>query len=197
MATGINLGPATPGLPSTLLHLLARNWIWILLRGIVAIAFGVLAILWPGLTVFTLVILYGAFAAADGVLALIAAIMGGTFVPRWWLVLVGLVGIGVGIMTFAWPGITALVLLMFIGGWAIVRGVFEIAGAIQLRKEIDNEWLLVINGALCVLFGISVILFPGAGAVALSWVIGTYAIIVGVLLVMFALRLRKHAAVRS
>jgi uncharacterized membrane protein HdeD (DUF308 family) len=178
---------------STLLHQLARNWIWILLRGVVAIAFGTLAIVWPGVTLFTLVILYGAYALLDGVLALIAAVMGGTFVPRWWLVLVGVILLGVGIVTLASPGITALVLLMFIGGAAVARGVFEIVGAIQIRKEIDNEWLLILNGVLCVLFGLFVLIRPGAGALALLWVIGFYAIAAGVLLVAFALRLRKHA----
>jgi uncharacterized membrane protein HdeD (DUF308 family) len=177
---------------SPLLHQLAKNWIWILLRGIVAILFGVLAIAWPGVTLITLVILYGVYALLDGVFALIAAVLGGTVVPRWWLVLVGLICLGAGIATLAYPGMTALLLLMFIGVAAIARGVFEIIGAIQLRKEIDNEWWLILDGALSVLFGLFVLIFPGAGALALIFVIGCYAILTGVMLVSFALRLRKH-----
>ena len=99
-----------------------------------------------------------------------------------------------GALTFLWPGITALVLLFFIAGWAIAIGIFEIVGAIKLRKEIDNEWLLIAGGVLSVLFGIAVLIMPGAGALAVVWMIGIYAIIYGVILVMFALRLRKQAA---
>src|SRR2546426_3083946 len=113
---------ASPPVPGLLLHALAKHWWVLLLRGICAILFGVLTFVWPGITLLTLVLLYGAFALADGVLALAEAIMGGAPAPRWWLALVGLLGIAVGILTFAWPGITALVLLLFIAGWAIATG---------------------------------------------------------------------------
>ena len=126
-------------------------------------------------------------------LAIIAAITGGAPAPRWWLVIVGLLGIAAGLLTFLMPGLSALVLLFFIAGWAIATGVFQIIGAIQLRKEIDNEWLLILGGTISVLFGIGVMLAPGAGALALVWVIGTYAVIIGVLLVALAFRLKKHA----
>jgi uncharacterized membrane protein HdeD (DUF308 family) len=116
---------ASPPVPGLLLHALAKNWWLLLLRGICAILFGVLAFVWPGITLLTLVLLYGAFALADGVLALAEAIMGGAPAPRWWLALVGLLGIVVGILTFAWPGITALVLLLFIAGWAIATGILS------------------------------------------------------------------------
>src|SRR5262245_4270303 len=133
--------PMSAGPP--MLNALARYWWLILLRGICAIVFGVLAFVWPGVTLFTLIILYGAYALADGVLSLAAAVMGGAPAPRWWLALVGLFGIAAGVLTFMWPGITALVLLFFIAGWAIATGVMQITGAIRLRHEIDNEWLLV------------------------------------------------------
>jgi uncharacterized membrane protein HdeD (DUF308 family) len=176
-----------------MLHALAKCWWPLLLRGIGAILFGVLAFIWPGLTLVTLVLLYGAFALMDGVISLIAAFTGNAKpVPTWWLVVVGLLGIAAGIVTFAWPGITAVLLVLFIGAWALVHGIFEIIGAIQLRKEIDNEWLLVLGGIISVLFGIGVMVAPGAGALALIWVIGTYAIIIGVLLVALAFRLKKH-----
>jgi uncharacterized membrane protein HdeD (DUF308 family) len=177
-----------------MLHALARCWWLILLRGIAAIIFGVLAFIWPGPTIFTLILFYGAFVLVDGVLALGAAIMGGGMESRWWLALVGIAGIAAGILTFFWPGVTALVLLVFIAVWAIVLGAFQIIGAVRLRKEIDNEWLLILSGALSVLFGLALLIAPGAGALALIWLIGAYAIAFGVLLVMLSFRLKKHQA---
>ena len=175
-----------------MVHALAKNWWLLLLRGVAAIIFGVLAFAWPGVTLLTLILFYGAFALVDGVLAIVAAITGGAPGPRWWLAIVGLLGIAAGLLTFLMPGLSALVLLFFIAGWAIATGVFQIMGAIQLRKEIDNEWLLILGGIISVLFGIGVMVAPGAGALALIWVIGTYAIIMGVLFVALALRLKKH-----
>jgi len=179
--------------PRLLLHTLAKNWWLLLLRGICAIMFGILTFVWPGITLLTLVLLYGAYALVDGVLALAAAAMGGAPAPRWWLALVGLLGIAVGIMTFAWPGITALVLLLFIAGWAIATGVLQIVGAIRLRKEIDNEWLLIASGVVSVIFGLILVVQPGTGALALLYVIGIYATLYGILLVWLSLRLRGHA----
>src|SRR5262249_31818206 len=182
-----------------MLHALCRNWWLILLRGVAAIVFGLLTFVWPGVTLLTLVILYGAFATVDGVLAIAAAVMGGQPAPRWWLALIGLLGIAVGILTFAWPGVTALVLLLFIGGWAIATGILQIVGAIRLRKEIDNEWLLIACGVISVLFGLILVAQPGTGALALLYVIGFYAILFGILLVVLSLRLRSHthAAIQS
>ncbi|WP_072393960.1 HdeD family acid-resistance protein [Hyphomicrobium sp. CS1GBMeth3] len=179
-----------------MLDALARNWWLILLRGALAILFGVLAFIWPGITLFTLVILYGAFAFVDGVLALVAAIRGGTPAPRWWLALVGVFGIAAGVLTLFWPQITALVLLLFIAAWAIVTGIFQIVGAIRLRHEIEGEWLLIASGVLSVVFGLLLVAWPGAGALAMILVIGSFAIMYGILLIAFALQLRKAAAVR-
>jgi uncharacterized membrane protein HdeD (DUF308 family) len=185
----------TASVPGPMLQTLAKNWWMVLLRGIAAIVFGVLAFAWPGLTLLTLVIIYGAYALVDGVIALIAAFSGGAKpAPTWWLIVAGIAGIVVGIATFVWPGITALVLIVFIGVWSIVHGIFEIVGAIKLRKEIDNEWWLILAGVLSVIFGVVVLAMPGAGALALIWVIGAYAIVFGILLVGFSLRLRKHRA---
>ena len=181
------------GLGSAMVHALAKNWWMLLLRGIAAIIFGGLALAWPGMTLVTLILFYGAFVLVDGVLAIIAAITGGAPAPRWWLAIVGLLGVAAGLLTFLMPGVTALVLLYFIAGWAIATGVFQIIGAIRLRKEIDNEWLLILGGVISVLFGVAMFMAPGAGALALIWVIGTYAIIIGVLLVALSFRLKKHA----
>jgi uncharacterized membrane protein HdeD (DUF308 family) len=182
-----------PIVPRPMLHALAKSWWLVLLRGIAAIVFGVLAFVWPGLTLLTLILFYGAYALIDGAIALIAAFTGGAKpVPTWWLVVVGIAGIAAGLVTFLWPGITALVLIMFIGGWAVVHGIFEIIGAIKLRKEIDNEWLLILAGAMSVIFGIVVLVAPGAGALGLIWAIGAYSVVFGILLVGLSLRLRRH-----
>ena len=177
-----------------LLHALARNWWLILLRGICAIIFGVLTFIWPAASLVTLVLLYGAYALVDGIFALGAAFMGGGgAAPRWWLAIVGLLGIAAGIATFLWPGITALVLLLFIAFWAIAIGIMQVIGAIQLRKEIDNEWLLAACGILSIIFGLILVVQPGVGALALVTVIGIYAVLYGILLISFALRLRGHS----
>ena len=187
--------PASVPAGGPILPVLAKYWWLVLLRGIVAIIFGILAFIWPGLTLLTLILFYGAFALADGVLALANAIMGGNVGSRWWLALVGIAGIAAGLVTFLMPGVTALVLLIFIASWAIVLGVFQIIGAIRLRREIDNEWMLGLSGALSVLFGIVLLAAPGAGALGLVWVIGAYAIVFGILLVMAALKLKQYHTV--
>src|SRR4029078_4731572 len=183
------------GLGTAMVHALAKNCWLLWLRGIAAMIFGLLAFAWPGLTLLTLILFYGAFALVDGVLAIIAALSGGPRGPRWWLAVVGVLGIAAGLVTFLTPGLTALVLLLFIAGWAIATGVLQIIGAIKLRKEIDNEWLLILGGIISVLFGACMMLAPGAGALALVWVIGSYSVVTGVIFVALAFRLRKHAHV--
>lgn len=192
-----------PGTPSpaphslapgaSLLHAMAGNWWLAVLRGVAAIIFGVLAFAWPGITLLTLVLFWGAFVLVDGVLAIIAAVKGGNPMPRWWLAIVGLAGLAAGALTFLMPGLTALVLVTFIAVWAIVLGVMEIIGAIKLRKEIQGEWLLILNGAISVLFGLVLLWRPMTGAIALIWIIGAYAIVLGVIYVMFGLKMKKHA----
>ncbi|MBR1271928.1 HdeD family acid-resistance protein [Bradyrhizobium sp. AUGA SZCCT0222] len=181
-----------PGLGSAMVHALAKNWWLLFLRGVAAIIFGLLAFAWPGLTLVTLILFYGAFALVDGALAVVAAITGGAPGSRWWLAIIGLLGIAAGLVTFMMPGLTAIVLLFFIAGWAIATGVLQIIGAVKLRKEIDNEWLLILGGIISVLFGVSMMLAPGAGALVLVWVIGAYSVVIGVIFVALALRLRKH-----
>jgi len=170
---------------------LANGWWLVLLRGLCALAFGVLAFMWPGLSLLTLVLLYGIYALADGVLAIGAAVTGRRgAVPTWWLVLIGALGIAAGIVTFSWPGLTAIALLVTIAVWAIVKGAGEIAGAIALRKHVENEWLLVLSGLLSVVFGALLLTSPGAGALALAWLIAAWAIAFGIVHVGLAFRLR-------
>jgi uncharacterized membrane protein HdeD (DUF308 family) len=172
--------------------ILARNW-WVLgLRGVIAILFGLAAFFWPGLTIFTLVILFGAYALVDGLFAILAAFRAAEQHTRWWpLVVEGLVGIAVGLLTFFYPGVTAVALLYIIAAWAIVTGIFEIIAAIQLHQEISNEWLLGLSGVASVLFGILAMVTPSAGALAIVWLIGVYAIVFGVLQLGLAYRLHQ------
>ena len=171
---------------------LARNW-WILaIRGVAAILFGIGAFLWPEITLTVLVLLFGAYALVDGIFAVIAGIAARKQQERWWMmILEGIAGIIIGVLTFLYPSITALVLLFFIAAWAIVTGAFEIAAAIRLRREIEGEWLLILAGILSIIFGVLLVILPGPGALALIWLIGSYAIVFGILMLVLAFRLRS------
>jgi uncharacterized membrane protein HdeD (DUF308 family) len=177
-----------------MLETLARNWWAIVLRGVCAILFGLCAFFWPGITLAVLVLFYGAFALADGILAVIWSFVGrreGAF--PWGMLLAGLLGIVVGVMTFIWPGLTALALLYLIAFWAILRGIFEIIAAVHLRRELEGEWLLGLSGALSILLGIFLVLWPGAGALAVLWWVGAFAIVFGILSIILGFRLKGEA----
>jgi uncharacterized membrane protein HdeD (DUF308 family) len=176
----------------TLVDELARHWWAIALRGLVAVLFGVLAFAWPGMTLAVLVLLFGAYALVDGILAIWVALRGGTD-HRLFIGLEGVVGVLAGLATFVYPGLTALVLLYIIAFWAVVTGVLEVVAAVRLRRVITNEWGLIIGGVLSVIFGIVLIVSPGAGALAVVFVIGAYAVLFGVTLLMLSWRLRGHA----
>jgi uncharacterized membrane protein HdeD (DUF308 family) len=170
---------------------LARNWWILLLRGLAALLFGVLALFSPLITATVLVLFFGAYALVDGIFAVYASLTHRAEHDRWWVLLLeGLVGIAVGILTFAYPGVTVLVLLYFIAAWAFLTGILEIVAAIRLRRELEGEWLLVFSGILSVLFGILVVIFPMFGAVAVVWLIALYAILFGMLLITLGLRVR-------
>jgi uncharacterized membrane protein HdeD (DUF308 family) len=171
---------------------LARNWGLVAVRGVVALLFGVLTIARPGITLAVLVILFGAFAFVDGLFSVWAALANRRGEPHWVaLLLAGLAGIAIGVVTFLMPGVTAIVLLYFIAVWAIVRGVAEIAMAIQLRKVLTGEWLLALAGVLSVLFGAFLVMFPGAGALAVVIWIGMWAVLLGLVVIALAFRLRS------
>jgi uncharacterized membrane protein HdeD (DUF308 family) len=192
MAISSGLGAAV--VASRVLPPLARHWWVFLVRGLVAIAFGLVALFYPAATLVTFILFYAVFSIVDGVFAVVSAIRGAEGLgPRWWLALVGVLSIVAGLAAYFWPGLTALALLMVIGVWALVYGIFEIVGAIRLRKEIDNEWLLLIHGILAALFGLIVLVRPGAGALALLSMIAAFALLSGLLLIFLALRLRTLA----
>jgi uncharacterized membrane protein HdeD (DUF308 family) len=176
-----------------------ENWWVFLFRGILAIIIGILAFVWPGITLVSLVLLFGIYAAADGILALSSAITGHTPMPRWWLGIVGIAGLVAAFFAFTRPGLTVAVLLLVIAFWAIAAGIMQIIGAIQLRKEIDNEWFLILSGICSVIFGGILLFRPGIGTLALIFTLGTFAVIEGLLLIAFSIRLKghTHAEVRT
>jgi uncharacterized membrane protein HdeD (DUF308 family) len=171
---------------------LTRNW-WVLaLRGVAAIIFGILTFLMPGITLAALVLLFGAFAITDGIFAIIAAIKTSGKERKWWLLIIsGVLSIIVGVLTFVMPEITALFLLYLIAFWAIFTGTLAIATAIRLRKEITGEWLMALGGIASVLFGVLLLLFPGAGALAVVLWIGAYALVSGAIMLALAFKLRS------
>jgi uncharacterized membrane protein HdeD (DUF308 family) len=170
---------------------LARNWWLMAIRGVAAILFAILAFIWPGLTVTVLVLFFGAYALVDGIFAILAAIAAARERLRWWpFVVEGVLGIVAGVVTFVWPGVTALVLLYLIAAWAVVTGVFEIVAAIQLRKVIQGELLMILAGLLSIVFGLLLFFYPSAGALAVIWLIAAYALVFGVVMLIFAFRLR-------
>ncbi len=177
-----------------MLSVFARNWWVVALQGLAAVIFGVLALVWPQSALWALVMLFGAFALVDGIFALVQAVAWRNVLRRWWAAaLGGLAGIVVGILTFIWPNITGLALLYMIAAWAVVTGIFEIVAAIELRQVIEGEWLMVLNGLLSVVFGVLLVVFPGSGALAMAWLIGAFAIISGIMLIVLAFRVRSVA----
>jgi uncharacterized membrane protein HdeD (DUF308 family) len=170
---------------------LASNWWTLTIRGIVAILFGILTFLWPAVTLTVLALLFGAYALVDGIFAIVAAIRGGRGEERWWMLLIeGIVGLGAAAVTFLWPGITVLALVLVIAAWAVVTGILEFVAAIRLRKYISGEWLLALAGIASVIFGILLMLWPVTGAIVVAWWIGAYALAFGVIMVALSFRLR-------
>lgn len=164
------------------------------LRGVLALAFGVLALAWPDLTVLALAILFGAYAFVDGVGLLVDALRQRQDGPRRaWAIVGGLLGVAAGVVTLLWPQITALVLVVLAGAWAIGTGIAEILVAVRLRRVLRGEWLLALAGAVSVLAGVLILARPAAGAVALGTVLGVYALLAGILLLFAAWRLRRLA----
>lgn len=171
---------------------ISRYWWALVLRGVAAIAFGVLAFTWPGITLQVLVLFFGAYALLDGILSVAAALRGRGQTENWGLFLLqGLLGIGLGVLTWLAPGATAVAILLYMAAWALVTGVLEIVAAIRLRREIEGEFWLALGGLLSITFGMLVLAFPLAGALGLIWLIGGYAIAFGISLIALGVRVRR------
>lgn len=176
-----------------MIHVLRRNWWAIAVRGILALLFGILVFVFPRQAVLVLVLLFGAYAAIDGVFAILSAVLAEQAHERWWpFVVEGVVGLAIGALTFFRPGSTALGLYVLIALWAVATGIVEIVAAFRVRASIANEAMLLIGGIASVLFGVLMIVFPVAGALAVVWLIGFYALLFGILMLGFALRLRSQ-----
>ena len=188
MATNFGTEMGQPILP-----VLSRNWWALALRGLAAIVFGLLAFILPGITLTALILLFSAYMLVDGVFAIVAAVRAEERDTRWWLLLAeGVLGVLAGIVAFAWPGLTALALLYLVAAWSIITGILQIVGAIRLRREIEGEWALILGGVLSVVFGVLLAVLPGPGILALLWLIGAYAVVSGVLLIILAFRVRNE-----
>ena len=164
---------------------------FVLTRGIVSVIIGIIAFVWPGVTISTLVFLFAIYALLDGAMNLYLGLsrrLGRN--PAWGQLLQGVAGILAGLVTFLWPGVTVQLLIFFIGTWAIFNGILQIVAAVRLRKIIRGEWLLAAGGALSIVFGLAVIAQPGAAMVGLSWSLGAYAVVSGLVLIALGIRLR-------
>ncbi|PYS91656.1 MAG: hypothetical protein DMF62_02040 [Acidobacteria bacterium] len=173
--------------------LLARTWWMFLIRGVLALIFGVVAILSPATAFISLVLIFGAFAFVDGVFALIAGITAKS--ENWlWLILEGVIGLFIGVVTLIQPAAMGEAWLILIAVWAIVTGIFEVVTAIRIRKLIEGEFWMILSGLISFAFGVLVLLNPMSGAVAVGFIIGIYAVMFGATLIALSLRLRRHAA---
>lgn len=172
-----------------MLEAMSRNWGAIAFRGVIAVLLGIVAIVWPGVTVGVLVILLGAFALVEGVANIVAGIRG----REGWAIGEGVISVVIGIVIVVWPAITALALLYVVAAWAIFTGIVRIVAAIQLRRVLRNEWLLVGSGLASVVFGVIAAVFPGAGILTLIWLLGAWLIVLGVMLIALSLTLRQSA----
>ena len=177
-----------------MLHALARNWWALLIRGLAAVIFGVLAFAWPGVTGWALVILFGAYAFVDGIFALVSAIRAAEAHERWIAFAIeGIVGLVIAAIVVFRPGIAGLALYFTIAVWAVLTGIFELVAAFQLRSLVPNEWLLILGGVLSVVFGALLIVFPMVGILTVIYLIGFYAIFFGITMIAFSFRLKAHA----
>ena len=178
--------------PQPVLPTVTGNWWTLLLRGIAAVLFGLAALFWPGLTLYVLVVFFGAYALVDGIFAIVAGIRSSG--RRWLLLAEGTLSIFAGLVALFWPGLSALVLLYVISFWAILTGLLRVFMAISLRRELENEWLMILSGVLTVVFGVILGALPGVGLLSLVWLVGIYALIFGVVLIVFSFVVRGQRA---
>jgi len=176
-----------------MLGLVARDWWVFAIRGIAALVFGILAFIWPETTLTVLVYLFGAYVLVDGASLLVALVRGDAVARRhgWAVAIMGVLGIVVGVVTFVAPGVTALSLLYLVAFWAIATGTFQVIAAIQLRKELDNEFWMALGGVASIVFGVLLVAFPGEGLISLVWLVGIWAVVFGVSSLGLAYRLHK------
>lgn len=177
----------------SLAHGVSRQWWILLLRGMLALLLAALAFFFPGPTLLTVIMLFGVYAILDGAVALWAAFRW----RSWWLGMLGVIGVVAGLIALFSPELAALAMVFVIASWALVRGILEISFAIRLRREISNEWLLILGGVISIALGLTFFMLPAAGAVALIWLMAAYAAVFGVIMISLALRLRRLSSAQS
>jgi uncharacterized membrane protein HdeD (DUF308 family) len=172
-----------------------KHWWQVAARGLIALLFGIMLLAWPGVSLFIFAILFGAFAFVDGIFTLVAAVnyKAGAG-QRTWLFVRGILGIIVGIITFFWPAITELALVLLIGAWALVTGIMELNFAFRSVRETGAKWLFAVSGILSIILGILLLVRPIAAVIAVIWIIGAYAVIAGIVLIVLGFRLRSPKA---
>jgi uncharacterized membrane protein HdeD (DUF308 family) len=174
---------------------LTRNWWLVVLRGVLAILFGLTAFFWPGLTLLALILVFGVYAIMDGVMAMMTGLVSSRYSSRWWVFLLeGVISVAAGVVAILRPGLAGFVLIAVIAIWAILTGILEIAAAIRLRREITNEWMLAFAGFLSIVLGVLLFFQPAAGGLVITLMIGAYALIFGIMLLTLGFRLRKFDA---
>jgi uncharacterized membrane protein HdeD (DUF308 family) len=174
------------------MNTLARNWWALSLRGVLAIAFGIIALMWPGLTLGVLILLFGVYAFVDGILAIVSAVRAARRHARWWPVAFeGMLGIAAGVIAFLVPRAAAWAVILTVSVWALITGVLEIVAAVRLRKLVRGEWMLGLSGLLSIIVGLLLLVWPATGLLALVWMLAFYAILYGALLLALSIRLRR------
>jgi uncharacterized membrane protein HdeD (DUF308 family) len=172
---------------------LTRNWWLVVIRGVLAILFGLVALFWPGVTWLVLILLFGVYVIMDGVFAMLSGVVRTRYSPRWWMFLLeGVVSVAAGVIVLMRPGLASLVIIIVIAVWAILTGILEIAAAIRLRREITNEWMLTLGGFISIVLGVLMFFQPATAGLVITLMIGSYALMFGILLVMLGFRLRKR-----
>jgi len=182
-----------------MLGLVSRDWWVFAIRGVAAVVFGILAFIWPETTLTVLVILFGAYVLVDGVALLVALVRGDAVARRhaWAVGVIGVLGIVAGVVTFAWPGLTAMSLLYLVAFWALATGSFQLIAAVALRHELDGEFWMAAGGVASMVFGVLLVAFPGAGLISLVWLVGIWAVVFGASSLGLAYRLHEIDAALS
>ncbi len=183
---------ANPDLVTSRNAVLADNWWAVALRGLVAIVFGIIAFAMPGAAMLALVLIFGAYSIADGILSIVLAVRGARKHERWGLLLVnGLLGILIGVIAATWPGITVLAFVFMVGAWALLSGGLMFVAALRMKIS-HGRWWLVFGAIISMLYGLLLFASPLIGALVLTWWVGAYALVFGVILIVLAFRLRRH-----
>jgi uncharacterized membrane protein HdeD (DUF308 family) len=172
---------------------LSRHWWWLALRGIAMILFGIIALAWRGETLGSFMLLFGGLALADGLFAIFVALTQVAGDKRWWILSHGLLSVVLAILSFIWTDATASILLYLVAAWALITGILELVGAWEVRRNVSNDWLLILSGMASIIFGLLVIGLPflQTDGFSVTGMVGPFAMIFGLLTLAMSLNLRS------